>query len=91
MPDNRYRVLERVAAGGMAEVFKGVAESIQGFRKTVAIKRVLPALTKNKKFVASYEPLLRRPWIGGPVANEIHMRSGPISMETPTAPAAPGK
>ncbi len=54
MPDNRYRVLERVAAGGMAEVFKGVAESIQGFRKTVAIKRVLPALTKNKKFVAMF-------------------------------------
>jgi eukaryotic-like serine/threonine-protein kinase len=38
----------------MAEVFKGVAESIQGFRKNVAIKRVLPALTKNKKFVAMF-------------------------------------
>ena len=38
----------------MAEVFRGVAESIQGFRKNVAIKRVLPALTKNKKFVAMF-------------------------------------
>jgi serine/threonine-protein kinase len=54
MPDNRYRIIERVAAGGMAEVFRGVAESIQGFRKGVAIKRVLPALTKNKKFVAMF-------------------------------------
>src|SRR5687767_2127708 len=54
MPDSRYRITERVAAGGMAEVFKGVAESLQGFRKTVAVKRVLPALTKNKKFVAMF-------------------------------------
>jgi serine/threonine-protein kinase len=54
VPDSRYRITERVAAGGMAEVFRGVAESIQGFRKNVAIKRVLPALTKNKKFVAMF-------------------------------------
>ena len=52
--DSRYRITERIAAGGMAEVFRGVAESIQGFRKNVAIKRVLPALTKNKKFVAMF-------------------------------------
>jgi serine/threonine-protein kinase len=54
MSDSRYRITERIAAGGMAEVFRGVAESIQGFRKNVAIKRVLPALTKNKKFVAMF-------------------------------------
>jgi len=54
MPESRYRIVERVATGGMAEVFKGVAESLQGFRKNVAIKRVLPNLTKNKKFVAMF-------------------------------------
>jgi serine/threonine-protein kinase len=54
MPDSRYRITERVAAGGMAEVFKGVAESLQGFRKNVAIKRVLPNLTKNEKFVQMF-------------------------------------
>jgi eukaryotic-like serine/threonine-protein kinase len=54
MADSRYRITERIAAGGMAEVFKGVAESLQGFRKSIAIKRVLPALTKNKKFVAMF-------------------------------------
>ena len=54
MADSRYRITERIAAGGMAEVFRGVAESMQGFRKNVAIKRVLPALTKNKKFVAMF-------------------------------------
>jgi len=54
MPDSRYRITERIAAGGMAEVFRGVAESLQGFRKNVAIKRVLPALTKNEKFVTMF-------------------------------------
>ena len=54
MPESRYRVTERIAAGGMAEVFKGVAESLQGFRKNVAIKRILPNLTKNQKFVTMF-------------------------------------
>jgi serine/threonine protein kinase len=54
MPDSRYRITERVAAGGMAEVFRGVAESLQGFKKNIAIKRILPALTQNKKFVAMF-------------------------------------
>jgi eukaryotic-like serine/threonine-protein kinase len=54
MSDSRYRITERVAAGGMAEVFRGVAESMQGFKKNIAIKRILPSLTKNKKFVAMF-------------------------------------
>src|SRR4030095_2435225 len=51
---DRYTITERLDHGGMAEVFRGVAESIQGFRKSVAIKRILPTLTKNKKFVAMF-------------------------------------
>src|SRR3954454_23397534 len=54
MPDSRYRITERVAAGGMAEGFRGVAESMRGFKKNIAIKRILPSLTKNKKFVAMF-------------------------------------
>jgi len=48
---DRYTITDRVDAGGMAEVFRGVAESIQGFKKSVAIKRILPSLVKNEKFV----------------------------------------
>jgi len=50
----RYTILERLGGGGQAEVFKGFTESIQGFKKPVAIKRVLPNLTSNDKFVAMF-------------------------------------
>lgn len=51
---DRYQITERLDQGGMAEVFRGVAESMQGFKKAVAIKRILPSLTKNEKFVAMF-------------------------------------
>src|SRR5512138_1110782 len=51
---DRYTITERVDQGGMAEVFRGIAESMQGFKKSVAIKRILPNLTKNKKFVSMF-------------------------------------
>jgi eukaryotic-like serine/threonine-protein kinase len=50
----RYTVLERLGGGGQAEVFRGVSESLQGFKKPVAIKRVLPHLTTNPQFVAMF-------------------------------------
>ncbi|MDQ3364756.1 MAG: serine/threonine protein kinase [Myxococcota bacterium] len=49
-----YTVLERLGGGGQAEVFRGVAESLRGFKKSVAIKRVLPHLTANPQFVAMF-------------------------------------
>src|SRR4051812_21692953 len=50
----QYKVLERLGGGGQAEVFRGISESIQGFKKSVAIKRVLPNLTSNQQFVAMF-------------------------------------
>ena len=51
---DRYQITERLDHGGMAEVFRGVAESMEGFKKAVAIKRILPNLTKNQKFVSMF-------------------------------------
>ena len=47
----RYKVVKKIDAGGMAEIFVASAQSVGGIEKTVAIKRVLPSLTKNKRFV----------------------------------------
>jgi serine/threonine protein kinase len=52
--EQRYRVVDRLEAGGMAEVFRGEALSVQGFKKQVAIKRVLPHLAQNKNFMAMF-------------------------------------
>src|SRR5579883_2623475 len=49
----RYRIIEQLDEGGMAAVYK--AESnVEGFKKIVAIKRILPNLTKDRKFVAMF-------------------------------------
>ncbi len=51
----RYRITEKIDAGGMAEVYRGMAQSaVGGIKKAVAIKRILPNLTKNKKFVSMF-------------------------------------
>ena len=55
MENQRYKITDRLDAGGMAEVFRGVAEStVGGLKRNVAIKRILPNLTKNKKFVQMF-------------------------------------
>ncbi|MBI5514996.1 MAG: protein kinase [Deltaproteobacteria bacterium] len=47
----KYQLLERVARGGMAEVFKAKSYGVEGFEKTVVIKRILPELAVNQQFV----------------------------------------
>jgi serine/threonine protein kinase len=46
-----YRLLDRVAVGGMAEVFKAKRTGVEGFEKIVAVKRILPHLGENKEFL----------------------------------------
>src|SRR5215470_2310587 len=51
----RYRITDEIDSGGMAEVYRGVAESaVGGLKKSVSIKGILPNLTKNKKFVSMF-------------------------------------
>lgn len=47
----RYRLLERLGEGGMAEVFKAKSFGVEGFEKVLVIKRILPKLAAQPKFV----------------------------------------
>ncbi|MBK9033503.1 MAG: serine/threonine protein kinase [Myxococcales bacterium] len=47
----RYEVIERIGAGRMAEIFRGKATAAGGFEKPVAIKRILPHLSSDPRFV----------------------------------------
>jgi eukaryotic-like serine/threonine-protein kinase len=47
----RYRLLERIGQGGMAEVYKAKSYGVEGFEKLVVIKRILPDLARSKEFV----------------------------------------
>jgi len=49
-----YTLLERIAVGGMAEVWKARMDGVAGFQKTVAIKKILPHLTENDQFQAMF-------------------------------------
>jgi len=50
----QYTLLEHVATGGMAEVWKARMRGVEGFQKTVAIKRILPHMTDNAEFVGMF-------------------------------------
>ena len=50
----RYQLLEKIGAGGMAEVFKARMRGEQGFEKIVAIKRIVPHMATNAEFVTMF-------------------------------------
>jgi serine/threonine protein kinase len=47
----RYRVLRKLAHGGMAEIFLALQVGAEGFEKPVVLKRILPALAADPAFV----------------------------------------
>jgi serine/threonine-protein kinase len=50
----RYTLLERLAIGGMAEVFRAKIVSSHGFEKILVIKRILPHLAADATFVSMF-------------------------------------
>ena len=60
MPDfqpvrfGKYILLEKLATGGMAQLYKAKITGIQGFEKLIAIKMILPHLAKEKELVVSF-------------------------------------
>jgi len=49
-----YYLIERVAVGGMAEVFKGMSYGAEGFERLTAVKRVLPHIAEDKEFIEMF-------------------------------------
>src|SRR5262249_8977293 len=50
----QYEILERVSSGGMAELFRARLSGAEGFRKIVAIKKILPHIAGDEEFLAMF-------------------------------------
>jgi eukaryotic-like serine/threonine-protein kinase len=49
-----YELLQRIATGGMAEVYLARRGGPHGFQKIVAVKRILPQLARDSDFLAMF-------------------------------------
>lgn len=54
IPFGKYLLLERLAVGGMAEVFLSKSFGIEGFEKIIAIKRILPTMAEDEDFIEMF-------------------------------------
>ncbi len=50
----RYELLERIAVGGMAELYRARMTGEEGFEKIVAIKKILPHLSGEEELVKAF-------------------------------------
>lgn len=50
----RYALLEKIGQGGMAEVFRAKSYGVEGFEKVLVIKRILPELAREPRFVEMF-------------------------------------
>jgi len=53
-PFGKYFLLDRIAVGGMAEIFRARTYGHGGFEKELVIKRILSHLTENEEFVQMF-------------------------------------
>jgi serine/threonine protein kinase len=49
-----YKILKKIATGGMAEVFLAKRIGMKGFEKLLAIKRIHPQFSENEEFIAMF-------------------------------------
>ncbi len=45
-----YYLMDKIAVGGMAEIWRGKTVGLEGFERTVALKLILPSYTQNPEF-----------------------------------------
>lgn len=53
-PFGKYLLLDRIAVGGMAEVYTAKSFGIEGFEKIIAIKRILPTIAEDADFIMMF-------------------------------------
>ncbi|MCE9625930.1 MAG: serine/threonine protein kinase [Deltaproteobacteria bacterium] len=51
-PFGKYFLIEKLATGGMAEIYKAKTFGVDGFEKILAIKRILPHCAVDKEFIS---------------------------------------
>lgn len=51
-PFGKYLLTERIAVGGMAEIYRAKTFGVDGFEKLVAIKKILPNYSADQEFIA---------------------------------------
>lgn len=51
-PFGRYCLEEKIATGGMAEIFKAKLVGVEGFEKRLVIKRILPFWSERQDFIS---------------------------------------
>ena len=50
----RYEILDLIATGGMAEIYRGRAFGAGGFEKPIVVKKILPSLVRDREFVEMF-------------------------------------
>ncbi len=50
----KYLLLDQIAVGGMAELYRAMITGVQGFEKLIAVKKILPHLTIEQELVNSF-------------------------------------
>jgi TonB family protein len=50
----QFQLMEKIATGGMAEVFKARMNGVDGFQKIVAIKKILPHMAASDDFITMF-------------------------------------
>ncbi|MCC6278056.1 MAG: serine/threonine protein kinase [Oligoflexia bacterium] len=51
----KYILLDKIAMGGMAEVYRAKAPGAEGIGKIIAIKRILPQYSANSEFIQMFK------------------------------------
>ena len=50
----KYQLLDKIASGGMAELFRAKLTGVQGFEKLIAVKKILPNLSREANLVKAF-------------------------------------